>query len=232
MSKTYWRGAHEIPVLKEVSLELRAGELVAVRGGRHTGKTTLLRIAAGLTAPDAGVVRFDGADLQQLSDAAYAELLSERLGWARCGEGPSSNMRALDFVAVPLLVRHGRGTAERHAADALALVGAERCHNTTWDRLSDLERTLVTLARALGRQPALLLVDDATVGLGDEERERVVGLLRTQAEGAGLGVLMTAVEKQATRQAHRVGSLRDGRLVAPPEPPANGGQVIRLPPRR
>jgi predicted ABC-type transport system involved in lysophospholipase L1 biosynthesis ATPase subunit len=229
VSKTLWRGAHPLAVLEDVSLEVRVGELVALHGGRRTGKTTLLGIAAGLLLPDAGVVRFDGADLARLSESEHARLLRERLGWARCCDEPLCDMEALHHVATPLLVEHGRRAAERRAAETLALVGAERCGSTTWGRLTDVERTLVTLARALGRRPALLLVDDPTIGLEPDERERVVGLLRDQAETAGLGILMAVTDKPATRHAHRVWSLRDGRVAASVTPPDGGGRVIRFP---
>jgi predicted ABC-type transport system involved in lysophospholipase L1 biosynthesis ATPase subunit len=233
VSKTIWRGAHALPVLEDVSLEVRAGQLVAVGGSQRAGKTTLLRVAGGLLGPDAGVVRFDGADLAQLSAPEHAELLAERIAWARCGDAPPRDVRALQHVATPLLPRHGRRAAEQRAAEALALVGAERCARGSWDRLSDRERTLVTLARALARHPSLLLVDDPTLGLRADECEQVVELLRTQAETRAIGVLITVAERPATRRAHRRWSLRDGRLIPAPAPPDDdGARVVRLPVRR
>ncbi len=233
VSKTVWRGAHRLPLLQDVSLRVDGGEVVAVHAARRAGKTTLLSIAAGLMTPDAGTVRFEDVDVGRLADVEHARLLAERLGWVRCGDAAPRGMPAPPPVAVPRRPRHGRRAAERRAAEALALVGAERCAGATWDRLSDLERTLVALARALGRQPALLLVDDPTVGLRADECERVVGLLREQAETTGIGVLFTVPERVAARRAHRTRLLRDGRLAAPSTPPDDDdGRVIRLPLRR
>jgi putative ABC transport system ATP-binding protein len=231
VDKTYWRGAHQLIVLDGVSLQIERGELVAVQGARRTGKTTLLSVAAGLLAPDAGSVRFEGGDLPAPSGCGDA-LLADGLGWARCGEGAPAGVPALHHVTTPLLPLLRRRAAERRAAEALALVGAERCARATWDRLSDLERTLVVLARALARRPKLLLVDDPTVGLRATESEHVVRLLRSQAEADGLGVLITVPERTAARGAHRVLTLRDGGIVAPLPPSDDGGRVIPLPVRR
>jgi len=107
-----------------------------------------------------------------------------------------------------------RDLVQGDPGEELALVGAERCARTAWERLADVERALVTLARALVRRPDLLLVDDPAVGLGDDERERVVGLLRRQAQERGLGVLMAVGDRRAARRADRMLSLRDGRLIA------------------
>ena len=231
VDKTYWRGAHRLAVLSDVSLQVASGELVAVQSARRAGKTTLLSVAAGLLAPDAGSVSFQGTELRASAGGARAGLLAEGLGWARCREEAPAGVDALRHVATPLLPHLGRRSAERRAAEALALVGADRCARATWDRLSDLERTLVTLARALARAPRLLLVDDPTVGLSADESERVVRLLRGQAETDGLGALITVPERAAARGAHRVLTLRDGRIVAPAPPSDDGGRVIRLPVR-
>lgn len=229
VSKTLWRGAHPLPVLTDASLEVGAGELVAVHGEPRAGKTTLLGVAAGLTPPDEGVVRFEGADLARLSEAEHTRLLRERIGLARCGDAAPPGMPMLDHVATPLLLRHGRRDARRRAAEGLALVGAERCARTVWERLADTERVLVTLARALVRRPELLLVDDPVVGLGADERERVVSLLRRQAEEQGLGVLMAVGDRRAARGAHRRLTLRGGRLIATGLPGDGDGRVIPLP---
>ncbi len=229
VSTTNWRGAHALPVLQDVSMKIAAGEVVAVQGARRVGKTTLLSVAAGLVPADDGTVRFAGVDLDELSCGSHAELLSERIAWARCGETLPDDLRAVEHVVTPLLPRTARRAAERRAAAALALVGAERTAAVTWDRLDDFARTLVTIARALAREPELVLLDDPLVGLRAPECERVVELLRERAERTGLAVLMTVGERPAARRAHRIWTLRDGHLIPPPAPPDGGGRVIELP---
>jgi putative ABC transport system ATP-binding protein len=90
VSKSDWRGPHETAVLKDISLSVYAGECVAVWGQRGSGKTTLLKVAAGLEAPEKGIVNFNGQDLGGMSRAALVRLLREEIGWAR-RTGPESD---------------------------------------------------------------------------------------------------------------------------------------------
>lgn len=229
VSKSHWRGRHEIVVLDRVTLELEPGELVAVFGQRAAGKTTLLRIAAGIEAPDAGHVRFDGRDL---GGGRLRRLggIHPRIGWVGRQAPFASGMRMLDHVALPLLGGVPAQEAERRATRALKRVGVGELANARWHELSDAERTLVTIAHAIVREPALLLSDDPTSGLGVEERETVLGLLRSIAEEHGTAVLATVPEIPDALRSHRVMSLGDGELIqATPRAP---GEVIAFPQRR
>src|SRR5512142_2354641 len=183
--KSYWRGRHELVVLDDVSFEIEPGEFVAIFGQRAAGKTTLLRIAAGIESPDAGTVRFGGRDLRGGRVKRLAGI-DARISWVG-RQGPfASGMRMLDHVALPLLGSLAADEAERHAARALKRVGASDLAGARWAELSDAERTLVTIAHAIAREPALLLADDPTSGLGVEERETVLGLLRSIVEEQGM----------------------------------------------
>jgi len=229
VSKSHWRGRHEIVVLDAVSFALDVGELVAIFGQRAAGKTTLLRIAAGIEGPDAGSVRFEG---QELGGSRFRRLagIHPRIGWVG-RQGPfASAMRMLDHVALPLLRSLAADEAERRAARALTRVGAGELADARWHELSDAERTLVTIAHAIVREPRLLLADDPTSGLGLEERETVLGLLRSIAEERGMAILVTVPEIPDALRSHRVLALGDGELIhATPHP---SGEVIAFPQRR
>jgi ABC-type lipoprotein export system ATPase subunit len=233
VSKTYWRGPHQLTVLDNVSLELRAGDFVGVYGQKSAGKTTLLKVAAGFETPDHGTVRFEGADLAGLSRRHLSALHRHDVGWVERSGPMSADLRVLDYVALPLLGTRGQRAADQRAKSALARVGAEECAYETWDRLADAERMLVAIAQALVREPRLLLVDDPTAGLDVLERERIAGLLRTAADESELGILMAVPDMPAMLQAHDVRSLSRGQLLAPASPPPNGrGQVIDFPGER
>ena len=113
ISKSYWRGPHETAVLKDISLSVYAGECVAVWGQRGSGKTTLLKIAAGLEAPEEGVVRFMDRDLGRMSRTELVRLLREEIGWARRTGPESDELEMLDYVALPLLKRQTLRRARR-----------------------------------------------------------------------------------------------------------------------
>lgn len=224
--KSYWRGRHEVVVLDDVSCEVEEGEFVAIFGRRAAGKTTLLRIAAGIEAPDGGVVRFDGRDVATRRPSSRIAGLDPRIGWMRRTGPLIASMEMLDYVALPLLGSLPHREAHRHATRVLNDVGAKDLARATWGALSDAERTLVMLAQATVRRPRLLLADDPTVSLGLEERESVLTLLRRTADAGGMAVLMTVPEAPDMLHAHQVMSLADGDLIrAAPRPP---GQVIEL----
>jgi ABC-type lipoprotein export system ATPase subunit len=199
VSKSYWRGATEVRVLDGASLEVPAGELVAVWGKRGAGKTTLLRIAAGLERPDEGTVLFDGEDLARLSEGAHARLMRERVGWVR------------------------------QASAALRRVGMSDCAGQRWNSLSDGERALVAIAHGIARAPRLLLVDDPTANLGLREREEVLQLLLSLVQETNLAVLMTVPDMPAAMRSHQLRALSGGRLLAPVPPPQPDGNVIDFP---
>lgn len=216
VAKSYWRGDTEVKVLADVSLEVGAGEFVAVWGTRGSGKTTLLKLAARLESPDRGSVSFDGIDLASLSASRHARLMLERIGWVR-RTGPKSDLRMLDYVALPLLAGHNRREAYARAGEALERVGVHEHAGQRWDSLCDGERTLIGIAHGLARQPRLLLVDDPTANLDVFERERVTELLRSLAQEQAIAVLMTVPDMAAAMRAHKLASLGAGRLSSAPE---------------
>jgi ABC-type lipoprotein export system ATPase subunit len=218
LSKSYWRGDSEVRVLKDVSLDVRAGEFTAVWGTRGSGKTTLLKLAARLETPDDGMVCFNGIDLASYSAAQHTRLMLERIGWVR-RTGPKSDLRMLDYVALPLLAEHGRRRAYARAGEALERVGVAAHARQRWGNLCDGERALIAIAHGIARTPQLLLVDDPTANLDVSERERVTELLRLLAEEQAIAVLMTVPDMPAAMRAHEVLSLGAGRLARSSEPP-------------
>jgi ABC-type lipoprotein export system ATPase subunit len=231
VSKSYWRGPHETVVLSDISLSVYAGECVAVWGQRGSGKTTLLKVAAGLEAPESGVVRFKGRDLREMSKAELVRLLREEIGWARRSGPESDELEMLDYVALPLLRAQTMRRARRRSAAALAQVGVAECSKGRWEDLTDGERTLVSVAHAMVRKPSLLVVDDPTANLDVLQREQVMGLLRRTAERDWIGVLITVPDMPSMVHAHRIGSLSDGRLLVPSGMSPERDNIVEFPGR-
>ncbi len=218
VSKSYWRGPSEVRVLSDACLTIDAGEFIGVWGKRGSGKTTLLRIAAGLETPDRGVVRFEGEDLSTMSERASARLRRGEVGLVRRA-GPRSELCMLDYVALPLLVEHGRREANSLADQALRRVGMAQCAGQHWESLSDGERAFVAIAHGIARAPRLLLVDDPTANLDVRERAEILLLLRTLVQETDLAVLMTAPDMPAALGSDQLRALSGGRLIEPaPEP--------------
>ena len=228
VSKSYWRGTSEVRVLCDAELSIERGEFIGVWGKRGSGKSTLLRIAAGLEAPDGGSVRFEGEDLSRLSEAAQARLRRERIALVRRA-GPRSELRMLDYVALPLLVQRGRREANRLADRALQRVGMGQVSGQRWESLSDGERAFVAIAHGIARAPHLLLVDDPTANLDVLERDEILQLLRSLVEEAGLAVLMTAPDMPAALGSDQLRALSGGRLIKrPPLPRDHDDNVVDL----
>jgi len=218
ISKRYRRGRREVTALDDVSLTVAPGELVAIWGVPRSGRTTLLRIAAGLEAPDAGAVRFGGEELP----AGHADGLPVGIGYVEVGLANVGGESILDHVAMPLLAR---GTAPEVARARAMLqlerVGAAACAHLQPRELDPTERVRVALAQALVGAPRLLLVDDPTRHVDLLEREAVLLLVRSIADG-DIAVLMTTGEAMGVSGVDRALTISGGVLRAEANPePAN-----------
>jgi len=230
VGRTFWRGIMEVPVLDGVTFEIYEGEFAAIAGRQASGKTTLLRIAAGLDAPDRGVVRFRGRDLYPEGRAPRLDGISRSIGWMQRSGPQIASMRMRDYVAVPLLEDVSHRIARQRAMRALDSFGATDLADAVWGETSDAQRTQVTLARAIVREPVLLLADDPTSGLNAHDREILLGLLRRVAETTGMATLIAVPEIADMLRSHKVMTLSDGELMQASR--HKPGEVVAFPPRR
>jgi predicted ABC-type transport system involved in lysophospholipase L1 biosynthesis ATPase subunit len=226
--KSYRQGRREITVLDGVSLEIEAGDVVGIWGARRSGKSTLMRIAAGLARPDAGTVRVNGRDLAGLSGAACTRLLRREIGFASTPWHAARNMRIVDHVALPLLSDGASLTGASVAARrSLAEVGAAECADALASELSIGEQTRVALAQALVHDPSVLLVDEPAQVASPTERDEILNLLSLLGKRPGLTLVLASEDIGAVRRASRVVALGEGRLITS-EPP---GRVLAFPRR-
>jgi ABC-type multidrug transport system ATPase subunit len=206
--KRYGRGQLERVALREVSFELSQGELLAIWGRRNSGRSTLLRIAAGLEAPDQGVVSRDGRDLH----ARGAERLREQIRYCRKTFLPTEGQLVIDRLITAQLIRGVRRAVARTGAhEALERAGASHCATLRPSELRIAEAVLVGIARSLVHQPELLVIDEPTLGVEADERDRILSLLRSLAD-EGVSVLMSVGETTGLAGADRALSLAAGEL--------------------
>jgi predicted ABC-type transport system involved in lysophospholipase L1 biosynthesis ATPase subunit len=219
---------HLVRVLSDVSLQVDAGEVVSVLAQRAQGKTSLLRVAAGMQRPDSGRVCFAGEDLWGFSKRRRSRLLGGLIGWVG-PTVPDLDVPMLSSVALPLFARYGKRESYARATAALQRVGASECAEQFWGSLADWERALVALAQGIAREPKLLLVDDLTVSLGLGEADVLTRLLDALAKERGFGVLMSVSDASATGWSGRVATLAGGELLEAPRAPAEHGNIIDFP---
>lgn len=227
VDKTYYRGGrHRLRILRDVALDVDAGELAAIVADPTAGKTTLLRIAAGLEPPDSGTVRIAGEPLPATDDPDPRIALVTRTPPPR----ETMTMRMLDLVAIPLLEQMSLAKAHRRVTPMLEALGVGDLSSATWVELSDAERVAIRIAQAVVRKPLLLLVDDVMAGLGIAHVDAVLGCLRHAADDDRTAVLMTAGSLEETARVDTLYSLSAGSLVAMST--RERGQVLDFPAER
>jgi ABC-type multidrug transport system ATPase subunit len=229
VSKRYPDGSREIVVLDSVSFEIETGAFVGIYGGRRSGKSTLLRLAAGVEEPSGGIVRFCGRDVFEMSVLERERLLRRGIALFSTDDWrPNPNERVTDYVAMALgsdgpALREARRRARR----VLARVGMTDGADELTKSLSLVERTRVTLARALVREPCLLLVDEPAVMPSLSERDEFYALLRAVTREQSMALVIASEEMAPLHGAGVMMSIAGGELCSTDE----RGTVVRLPRR-
>lgn len=222
VGKRYRRGHRELVALRNVSLEVENGEVVVISGARGSGRTTLLRIIAGAERPDEGRVVFSGVDL-----ASASATLRRQIAFGNTRFLPAHGRDAAEHVMMPLLaIGVSRDEAGLRAHRALERVGAAELAFTVPEAWISSEALRVSLARAIVREPRVLLMDEPTNGVDPTERDPLLSIIQRVAHEAGIAMLLTAGETTSVAGADRVMRLSDGELLG--RAPRTGAEVLEL----
>ncbi len=212
ITKVYGLGGQQVRAVDGISLEVAAGEFLAIIGPSGSGKSTLMNLLACLDTPTGGVYRLDGEEVGTLDDDALSRVRNEKIGLVFQSYNLLPRMTALENVELPLLygAAHEDGTAARQALGAVGL--RERTHH--WpSQLSGGQQQRVAIARALINDPAVVLADEPTGALDTRSGLEVMDIVQ-QLNREGRTIILVTHEQVIAEHARRVISLRDGRIVA------------------
>lgn len=210
----FTQGSRELHVLDGASLEIAAGEVVALVGPSGSGKSTLLHIAGLLEKPDSGTLSLNGETIAQNDDKARTALRRAHIGFVYQFHNLLPEFTAQENIAMPLRLNgQGRQAAEAQAATLLTTLGlAERAAHLP-SQLSGGEQQRVAIARALAAQPTLILADEPTGSLDGQAGDKVADLLFAEARKQGAAVLLATHDMELAARADRIVRLKDGQIV-------------------
>ncbi len=213
VERHYEDGAHTVRALDGVSLTIAPGEFLAVAGPSGSGKTTLLNLVGGLDQPTGGSVSVEGQMLADLSRTRLSELRRDRLGFVFQAYNLIPVLSAVENVEYVLTLR-GRPAAERRARSLAVLdaVGLGGMGDRRPGELSGGQQQRVAVARAIVGEPALVLADEPTANLDSATGEALLDLMAKLNEERGATFLFSTHDPAVMQRAHRLVSLRDGRV--------------------
>ncbi len=214
LSKSYRLGTHEVPVLRGLSLEVKAGEMVAIMGPSGSGKTTLLNCISAIDLPDGGTVAIQGRSVDYRSEAERTRLRREQIGMVFQFFNLIPILTVRENVALPFFIGGRRNQAAEERVDALlAEVGMAHRSGHLPFQLSGGEMQLVSIARALSQRPTLLLADEPTGNVNPHIGLHIMEILRATARREGSGLLMVTHSPDHAAWADRICFLKDGRIA-------------------
>ena len=219
--KNYMRGKNEVPVLKNICLEVERGEYIAIMGPSGSGKTTLMNLIGCLDKPTAGTYLLEGENIAEKKDDQLATLRNRYIGFVFQNFYLLPKLSAVDNVALPLLYA-GVNKKERtaRAKEALEMVGLGERLNFRPNQLSGGQCQRVAIARALVCHPTLLLADEPTGALDTVAGEQVMELF-DRINQNGTTIIMITHEPTIAECAHNIMYIRDGVLTSRKESDAD-----------
>ncbi len=212
LTQTYLSGGKPLTVLKDITLQVPAGEAIAVVGPSGSGKSTLLGLLAGLDNPTSGTVHLDGQHLNDLTEDDRARLRGEKVGFVFQTFQLIPTLTALENVQVPLELRAEPATAR--ATELLKRVGLGDRLDHYPAQLSGGEQQRVALARAFSNGPKMLFADEPTGNLDASTGSTVIDLMMELNRESGTTLVLVTHDPELAARASRTIRLRDGAIIS------------------
>lgn len=214
VSKVFVQGSQTVRAIDAVSLEVRAGEFLAITGASGSGKSTLLHLIAGLETPTTGTISVAGASLSTLNDAQLSDLRLHTIGFVFQFFNLLPALTAQENAALPLLLAGvAPAPATARAADILAWVQLGHRLSARPSELSGGEMQRVAMARALANDPPIVLADEPTGNLDSHSGEMVLDLLYRSCKDMGKTLLLATHDRTVVQRADRCIALQDGAVL-------------------
>ncbi len=211
--KTYDTGKLKVEALRGVSLDVRAGEMVAIMGPSGCGKTTLLNCLSGLDEIDAGQVLIDGVLLHAMPDDERSDYRARHMGFVFQLYNLLPVLSAVETVELPLLVSGVKpAEAHRRSMEMLDLMGLSDRARHLPAELSGGQRQRVTIARSLVNQPTIIWADEPTGDLDSETAGEIIDLMCQLNQTNGQSFVLVTHSEEVGNRAHRIVRMRDGQI--------------------
>jgi ABC-type lipoprotein export system ATPase subunit len=213
--KTYYLGEVDVPVLKNVSLEISRGEMVALMGASGSGKTTLMNLLGCLDRPTSGRYWLDGEEISQLSPEQRADVRNRKIGFVFQSFNLLPRTSALENVTMPLdysLHPMSEKETNERGVRLLELVGLGHRLDHHPQQMSGGQQQRVAIARALVNRPSLLLADEPTGNLDSTTTEEILQTFQKLNEDEGITIVIVTHEPDVGNHCKRIIRMRDGRI--------------------
>jgi putative ABC transport system ATP-binding protein len=212
LTKVYPMGKRDLTVLKNITLNIRQGEMVAIMGASGSGKTTLLNLIGCLDRPTSGSYFFEGKEVSELNNVELARIRGQRIGFIFQTFNLLSRITAL--ANVELGMTYAGGIDHERARDALNKVGLADRANHRPVELSGGEQQRVAIARALVKNPSLFLADEPTGQLDSRSGEEIINILTSMHAERGITLLVVTHDDNIAHNCQRIIHLKDGEVIA------------------
>ena len=217
VTKLYAKGRQTVPAVRDISLSIEDGQWLAVQGRTGHGKSTLLNLLGGLDRPTSGTVEFDGQDLGQLREDRVTRLRARSIGFIFQTFNLVPTLSAAENVEAALIpLRIGAAERHRRVDAALDSVGlADRARHLPGE-MSGGQQQRTAIARAVVKEPAVLLADEPTGNLDEDTRDEIINLLEKLWRERGLTLVLVTHDTAIAQRAQRVGVMNKGLLTVRP----------------
>jgi putative ABC transport system ATP-binding protein len=213
LTKTYKIGKMEVPALRGISLDIKAGEFVAIMGPSGCGKSTLLHLLGGLLSPTTGKIIIADEDLSKVTDAQRTDIRRRKIGFVFQRFNLFPTLTADGNLRLAERIHSGNGGNADRRREVLQLLKLENKMNHKPLELSGGEQQRVALARAVINNPAIILADEPTGNLDTENSQIVLEMFRELNERLNQTIIMITHNPEAARNCNRVVQMRDGIVI-------------------